>query len=210
VRYPIFISPDTYLKTVKGTWGFSFFKQRGEQWVLDRCLAALPDIRLVCDVPCGAGRLFEYWGRKGYRVIGVDLSIPMIRAAGEELLRLNLSGYSLYGDIFSLNDHLQESPDLVACVRFVYYFEKPQRIKLLQTLRAASSHYVLVQYKTMDTFRGRITMRRSTKLGIPSLKQYCSLSEIREELNEAGLSIIRLIPISQFSDRVFIVAKKTF
>jgi predicted TPR repeat methyltransferase len=210
MEYPIFKDPAGYLKTRRGSWVLSFIKQRGEQQALDRCLASLPDIRLVCDVPCGFGHLFPYWHRKKFRIIGMDLSEPMVISAKEVLRKHKISGDVLYGDIFSLLEHLQERPDLIACVRFIYYFERSQRGKLLQTLAAASNRYVLVQYKSTDTLRGKMVMDRKRKQGMPISKQFCSLSEIEEEFEEAGLTAIRMVPISQFSDRVFIIANKRF
>ena len=188
----------------------SLFKQRGEQRALDRCLASLPDISLVCDVPCGFGHLFPYWHRKKFRIIGMDLSEPMVISAREELRKHKISGHVLYGDIFLLLEHLQERPDLVACVRFIYYFERSQRVKLLQTLALASNRYVLVQYRSMDTPRGKKVMDSKKKQGIPILRHFCSLSEIEEEFEEAGLAVIRTVPISRLSDRVFVIANKRF
>ena len=49
---------------------------------------------------------------------------------------------------------------------------------------------------------------RKKREGLPILKQFCFLSQIEEELKEAGLAVIRAVPISQFSDRVFIIANR--
>jgi hypothetical protein len=110
--------------------------------------------------------------------------------------------------VFLLPEHLRKRPDLVACVRFIYYFERSKRVKLLQTLASASNRYVLVQSKSIDTIRGKKVMDRKTKQGLPMSKQFCSLSDIEEEFEEAGLAVIRAVPISPLSDRVFFIAKK--
>lgn len=206
--YPVFEHPDSYLKTRRGSWVYRFFKERGEQRALDQCLSSLTDVRLVCDAPCGFGHLFPYWHRKKFRFIGLDLSMPMVTLARERLREQKINGEVRYGDIFSLSEHLKERPDLIACVRFIYYFERSQRVKLLQALAAASNRYVLVQYRTKETFRGRWTLYRRKRQGVPIVKQFSLLSEIEEELREAGLAMIRAVPISQFSDRIFVIANK--
>jgi SAM-dependent methyltransferase len=210
MEYPIFKDPAGYLKTRRGSWVLSFFKQRGEERALDQCLAPLPDIRLVCDAPCGFGHLFSYWHKRKFRIIGMDLSKPMVVSAREELRKREISGHVLYGDVFLLLERLQERPDLVACVRFIYYFERSQRVKLLQTFASASNRYVLVQNKSMETLRGKKVVDRKMKQGLPISKQFCSSSEIEEEFEEAGLAVIRTVPISPLSDRVFVIAKKRF
>ena len=209
MNYPLFTAPEIYLKTRQGTVGFTYFKQIGERWALDRCVAMLSAVKSVCDAPCGYGTLFSYWSKKGFQVVGVDLSKPMVTEARDELSRVSLSGNVLYGDIFSLSGLLKERVDLVACVRFIYYFEKTRRVKLLKELAAASNHYVLVQYKTTGTYRGKVRSSEADRKGERQSKYFCSFEQIREELREAGLSNIRIVPISQFSDRVFVIGEKT-
>ena len=208
VQCPLFDNPDQYLRLRKGSFFVRFLKRKAEERALDSCLRGLDAVRSVCDAPSGPARLFSYWGAKGYRVIGVDLSEPMVEAAAKEHRRLGLQGVVHRGDVFLLSGILEDEPDLVASIRFAYYFDRERRIALMRSLAAASRRYVLVQYKTSDTLKGRIIERRSRTRGRRPAKHYCSFGEMAQEVREAGLVCLRIAPISQFSDRAFVLAEK--
>jgi SAM-dependent methyltransferase len=208
-KYPLFENPREYLESRRGKYLYGVFKRWSERRAINKSLADLDNINYVCDAPCGPGRLFSYWGKRGYRVTGVDLSDPMIAAAHETCTAFNPRNVVIKGDAFSLNDSLAgERPDLVASIRFFYYFKRDKRIELLKTMAAASKKYLLVQYKTTETIRGRRRLRMFARSASPSSQQFCSNEEIREELEAAGLELIRIVPISQASDRVFVAARK--
>jgi cyclopropane fatty-acyl-phospholipid synthase-like methyltransferase len=208
LKYPLFDNPTAYLKFRRGTSVMGLLKRRGEQRALDRCLEGLDDVRTICDAPSGPGYLFHYWHKKGFHVTGVDLSEPTVAAAREEHRRHNLSGSILYGDVFRLKEFLKDPPDLVASIRFMYYLDREERMEFLRVVSAASRRYALIQYKTMETLRSRITLRRRRKRGKQPAKYFCSFRQIADEVEEAGMRCVRIVPISQFSDRVFVVAEK--
>jgi ubiquinone/menaquinone biosynthesis C-methylase UbiE len=67
----------------------------GRAW--DVFSALMPPEALVLDLGCGAGRDIATLGRRGYRVIGVDLSIGLLREA-----QSRLSGEFVQGDMRSV------------------------------------------------------------------------------------------------------------
>ena len=107
-----------------------------------------------------------------------------------------------------MKDFLNDIPDLVISVRFVYYLNREERIEFIKALLATSRRYVLIQYKTTETYKGWINVRRHKTKDRLYPKQFCLYSQIIEELSEAGANILQVVPISQFSDRVFISAEK--
>lgn len=111
--------------------------------------------------PCGPGRLFPYWKKRGVGTLGVDLSDEMVEAARLRKIDLDIPGEVIKADAFCLHDVLSEKPDLVASIRFFYYFDRPQRIQLLRSLASTARKYLLLQYKTMSTLKGRRTFTRS-------------------------------------------------
>ncbi len=206
---PLFENPREYLESRRGKFLYGVFKRLSERRAINKSLEGLDNINYICDVPCGPGRLFSYWGKRGYRVTGVDLSDPMLAAAREVCADFDPRNRVIKGDAFSLNDSLAgEKPDLIASIRFFYYFKREKRIELLKTMAAASKKYLLVQYKTTETIRGRRRLRMFARSASPSSQQFCSNEEIREDLEAAGLELIRIVPISQSSDRVFVAARK--
>ncbi len=205
---PLFENPQEYLTFRRGKYLFGFFKRWSERHAIEKSLAGLGEINCICDVPCGPGRLFHYWAKKGYRIIGVDLSHHMVAAARTIMAEYSPKNRAIKGDAFALKGSLSgDEPDLIASVRFLYYFKRDKRIELLRAMAASASKYLLLQYKTAETRKGRREMRKIARLKPSSPKQYCSNQEIREELDAAGLECIRIVPISQASDRVFVTAR---
>jgi len=202
-EYLNFGNPEEYLKVRKGKLVLGSFRRWFEMRAIYKCLENLPDIHSVCDIPCGAGTLFPCWRKKGYRVVGADLSDRMIGAAGNMLKHLNLEGRAIQCNAFTLKNCLKEDEvDLIASVRFFYYFKKDKRIELLQTMGELSRKYLLVQYKTRETRKGRINLKR-----LGSNTQRCSMEEIREELRVAHLDCIKILAAAPAgSDRVFVTA----
>lgn len=208
LKCPIFEDPEAYLRLRGGRFLSGFLKRRAEERALDRCLSGLNGIRTICDAPSGPARLFPYWHQRGLRVLGVDLSETMVSAAASEHRRLGLQGTVQWGDVFLLREVLKDEPDLVASIRFAYYFDRERRIALLRSLAAASRRYVLVQYKTTETLKGHtIEMRTRVNWRRPA-KHHCTFEQTAEEIREAGLTCLRIAPIGEFSDRVFVLAKK--
>lgn len=210
--YPVFTEVEKYMKRRAGRTLLGLLKTRAERRALMRCLKGLPEVRTVCDVPSGPGRLFPFWKRMGFRVHGLDISEPMVRAAEKALRTSHLPGSVRLGDAFNLPTGFGEIADLAISVRFAYYFCRRKRTLLLLSLAGASRRYVLVQYKTLETIKGRVNLGRkrhkNTVTGRASGKYYCSYEEIVNEVAEAGLSVSRIVPISEFSDRVFVLMEK--
>jgi hypothetical protein len=206
-RYPLFENAEEYLEFRKGKFIFGSFKRWFEKNAIDKCLKSLDDIQSVCDIPCGPGTLFSYWHKKRYEVIGADLSDPMFEAAGKMFKHLNLEGRVIKCNAFTLKNSLKENEaDLIASVRFFYYFKKDKRIELLKTMGEVSRKYLLVQYKTMETRKGRQKFKKVSSSDSPFPIQLCSSEEILEELKVACLDCIKIVPISQASERVFVMA----
>jgi predicted TPR repeat methyltransferase len=208
--YPLFTAPEEYLRFREPAGWLGFLKRWSERRAIARCLNKVKDVRCVCDAPCGPGRLFPVWRRWFSSVIGVELSDPMVEAARQRLGLLKVAGEVRKGDVFHLRQAIREPADLVASVRFCYYFDRTGRVQLLRSLAAASRRYVLVQYKTRQTVKGRQNAARTANRmnSLRSPKHFCSDAEIREELAEAGLKCLLISPIGWFSDRTFVLAEK--
>ncbi len=213
VKYPKFKEPEKYMQCRVRRTPLGLAKTHTEQRALDRVLKGTTGVRTICDVPSGPGRLFPYWRRQDYRVHGVDVSEPMVAAARKMHEREGLEGSVGHGDAFNLAATLPETPDLVASIRFIYYFDPEKRVELLRSLAAASRRYVLTQYKTTETLRGQVTLVQRLEAGDRVRKRHlrqeaCSHEQILEEVTRAGLVPLAIEPVGEFSDRVFVLAEK--
>jgi predicted TPR repeat methyltransferase len=208
--YPLFDEPEEYMRLRESAHGLGFLKRWFERRAIARCLKLVGKVETLCDAPCGPGRLFPCWRRWARTVVGVELSDSMVAAAKQLHAAMRLPGYVRKGDAFALRSSLDAPADVVASVRFAYYFDRPQRVDLLRALAAASRRWVLVQYKTSQTFKGRQSLARESGKSRPgrSTKFFCSDDEIRAECAEAGLKCLAISRINLGSDRVFVLAEK--
>ncbi len=212
-KYPVFRDPDGYMKMRHRATLSNTFKVHFERRCLDSCLANLADVETICDVPTGPGRLFPYWQSRGYRVLGYDFSEQMVEASQKFHGELGLEGSVGHADAFKIGDSQAEQPDLIASVRFIYYFNEDKRVELLRSLAAGTRRYVLVQYKTTETLKGHINKTRDLEAGRPERPEHmakvgCSHYQILKELAQAELVPLRIEPIGEFSDRVYVLAEK--
>lgn len=204
--YPIFDEPDRYLACREGRGIRGLLKRWSERRALDRCFEETSGVRGVCDVPCGPGRLFPYWKRRAFRVEALDLSPPMVEAARIRHGELGLAGSVRRADAFAVGEVLAEPPDLIACVRFLYYFKCVERHALLRHLAGATRRYLLLQYKTLETPRGRRHGIHEQRRG--GARTFHTNQDILEELERAELRCLRIEAISSASDRAYVLAER--
>lgn len=209
-RYPVFSKPEQYASKREGASLRARIQQRLERRALRRVLHGLVGVQWICDVPCGTGRLFSVWQGKGWSVRGVEYSEPMADVAREYLTTLGKGGEVLQGDAFDATP--QHDPcDLVASMRFAYYFDDAERVELVRSLAARTKRYLLIQHRRTDTLAARWRAwrarrragRRSTKP-----KPGCTLAEARRELEENGYRVLRVVSHGRLSDRVLVLAEK--
>ena len=100
--YPIFENPEQYLKRRAGKWAvFRKLKVYFEDRAIEQCLALTTGISSVCDVPCGPGRKFGNWAKRGWEVYGLDLGDEMVEAARTSHDSLSLKGKVELANIFN-------------------------------------------------------------------------------------------------------------
>jgi len=199
-----FDDPESYLRNRRGRFGFRGLKTWAERRALAACLDAAGPLTRICDCPSGPGRLVSFWNGRGVTILCVDASAPMVAAAGKRIADLRAPGRAIEARAEDLVSVALPQPDLVSSVRFLYYFDRESRLTLLRAFAAATRRFVLVQYKTSETWKGRRNALRE-RHG----RAFCSRSEIEAELAAAGLHFLAFRPISQFSDRAFVLAETT-
>ncbi|MBL8896503.1 MAG: class I SAM-dependent methyltransferase [Planctomycetes bacterium] len=209
--YPLFRRPDAYHQKRCA----SALRNRIQRWSERRALRALLDsaegIHSVCDLPCGIGRSFELWAAAGLSVLGIELSAPMAERAERERAALELPGRVEIGDAFDASA-AHGRADLVACLRFAYYFSPVQRRDLLAALQSRSHRYLLIQYRVGNGVLGRWKSARAVvrmQRRATRAKHACPWEEIRPELESAGWSVLRMRRQSPLSDRVLILAERS-
>ena len=206
MEYPVFAEPERYLQKREGRFPIkTWLKRWYERRALNKCLDRARDVQSICDIPCGPGRLFDAWKPRVKFVQGVDLSDDMLHAAKSEHASLGLEGGVRRGNAFEPED--LPDVDMTCSVRFAYYFEPHKRIELLRSLASRAGKYLIVQYKSLETRKGRRNAARIPRNNDAYRKHFATHDQIRDEVIEAGLEFLGLYPIAQSSDRVFVLAR---
>ena len=101
-------------------------KWAAEDEAVAAALSDLPRGATILDAPCGTGRFFPLYHKRGFDVIGLDISPAMLDQAKRRLPALSNEEDVLFtvreGDIFAtgLDD---DSVDVVVCMRFMNLIE---------------------------------------------------------------------------------------
>ena len=120
---------------------------------------------LVLDLACGNGRHAVDMARRGYRVVGVDLSLPMLAQAGELAQEADQKINFIHGDMRDLG--FDKTFDAVYCIGTSFgYFDDPTNFKVLEgvaralkpgapfLLDVANRDYVISQVPQLTWFEG--------------------------------------------------------
>ncbi len=91
---------------------------------------------LILDLACGNGRHAVGMARRGYRVVGVDLSLPMLARAGELAQENDQKINFIHGDMRELG--FDKTFDAIYCVgTSMGYFDDSTNIKVLEGIARA-------------------------------------------------------------------------
>jgi len=146
----------------------------------------------ILDVPCGTGRLTLFLSKKGYSVIGVDISPEMIRLTNEKLIKSGLNRFcpAIIGNAESLQFH-DNSFDAVISLRLLGHVPPLNRRLILRELGRVSKKYIILAYYDRACLQHLLRKRRRR------FDEWYPVGykEIRSELKSADLSIVKIIPL---------------
>lgn len=106
-------------------------KWRAEEKALRAHLDPMPAGTSVLDCPCGTGRFFPYYVKKGFCAAGVDVSADMLKQAEKKGVEVKL------GDVFAL-DFADGAFDVAVVMRFMNLIEAPDVKQALGELQRVS------------------------------------------------------------------------
>lgn len=158
-----------------------------EQRLLMRAMAGVRPGGAVLDLPVGTGRMARRLAAAGYRVVGADVSAPMLQLARELAKESREPAGLLRGDAESL-PFADETFDAAVCFRLLPHLPAEARAKILREM-ARVAHRVIAVYQPHKAsiwwmLNGLILRRRMPR-------HYVSAKELQEELAGSGLRVIR-------------------
>ncbi|MDO8588895.1 MAG: class I SAM-dependent methyltransferase [Armatimonadota bacterium] len=140
---------DTYdaarFRSLKGRW-----EDRLEKRAMIMALRDVPSGARVLDLPCGTGRITEFLLDLGYKVVGADISEPMMAHAREKLGdHPNLETLQ-QADAESL-PYADAEFDAVTSIRFSNHVPPDVRLRVLKEMRRVSKGPIIISYCNPNT-----------------------------------------------------------
>jgi len=161
-----------------------------EKRAIRRALCAVPSGARVLDLPCGTGRITELLLDLGYRVVGADISEPMMAHAREKL-----AGYSNLEDLRQADAEslpfADEEFDAVISIRFSNHVPPDVRLRVLGEMRRVCRGPIIISYCNPNAAsackrRLRALLRRPHAPWYPATPR-----EVDAEARSADLRVVR-------------------
>lgn len=200
---------------------------------LHRVLKPMKD-GLILDIATGTGRSLIALGKRGYNVIGVDITMAMLAIAQKRVEELQIQSISLtQGDAINL-PFKDESFDAVVCTRFLHIMPyETQRFFIDEMGRVLKPNGLLIcefyspfwggflwwtplgrRYPKRYTWPSQIKelfrgykIQKSIGLGLPGMSFISR--KVDHKLAISASRWLNIFPIKHISYQILIVAKKS-
>lgn len=177
------------------------FVNQLERRLLMRSIAGLPAAALMLDLPTGTGRMARWLAEAGYRVVGADISLPMLgraRALSAQAALVRGEGERL--------PFADKSVDAAVCFRLLSHLPREARIAVLRELARVARGRVVAVYQPHRMaiwwlFYGLLLRK-------PVPRYYVSASELEQEFAESGLRAVGSHALLRglFMERAYVLA----
>jgi SAM-dependent methyltransferase len=172
-------------------------------------LRTRPGIRAVLDCPVGTGRLLPDLHAAGYRAVGADVALEMMRAGR----RLRAERTPLVQADVARLPFPSAAFDAVVSLRFLFHLDAEERRRALAEMRRVVAGGVAGGV-VVGEVRYRWTLKQlgrwlRSRVGLaPRYRPSAGRDAIANELAAAGLELVRLRPLSRlFSDKALFLAR---
>jgi ubiquinone/menaquinone biosynthesis C-methylase UbiE len=140
-----------------------------EQVIIEGMLGELPDGATVLDAPCGTGRFFDYYAKRGFSVYGLDKSADMLNQATKkvspggkfQLAQGNVLSVPLRDKSVdaTVNCRITRWLSPEECQRMVRQMQRVAKQKIIFTARVANHKHA----RTLDLFEAALDGWRIAK-----------------------------------------------
>jgi len=160
-----------------------FDEELEDKSYLDRFLSFLPKKGKILDLGCGTGGVTDYYFKKGFKVLGIDLSQGMIQVAKKKYPKINF----INEDMRKLR--LNEKFDGISFSYSFFYLETKDTKEVIENAKNMLNENGVMMF-ILQEGEGEIYF---DELNIPEMKTYANLytKKIMERmLNSLGLKIV--------------------
>jgi ubiquinone/menaquinone biosynthesis C-methylase UbiE len=164
---------DRWFETKKGSLADWFEKE-----LMSRIVELKPG-EIILDVGCGTGNHIQFFGAKGMKTIGIDLSLPMLRLAQKKLGQPNVLCMGK-AEALPFKDKSFDSVSLITTLEFV---EDPQKA-LREAVRVSRNKILL---GILNKYSLTAVVRRIKGISRPSIynkARFYSIWELKKLLTK--------------------------
>ncbi|BBG22758.1 class I SAM-dependent methyltransferase [Sulfuracidifex tepidarius] len=135
---------DFYIKQIMKLW------DEGEKWAswISEVANKYNAGKKILDVPCGIGRISHFLSKKGFDVVGVDISEKMIKTASENTSKASFR----IGDMrYLTNIFNEEKFDIAININnSLGYYNEEEDVRILEQLREVTKNLVIINLDNRD------------------------------------------------------------
>jgi ubiquinone/menaquinone biosynthesis C-methylase UbiE len=193
---------------------FSSLKGRLTDWLektaIKRAIikASLQPGATILDIPCGTGRVSCLLAGKNYYIVSSDISISMVNLSRTKIQKYNFKNKFNYvvSDATNL-PFLGTTINMIVSLRLFGHVPPPIRADMVKDYSRVSKGYLVVAYYHRNCIQSFLRKKKRRNAKIPWYS--VTFSEISNELEEAGLEILKCYPIFLgLSETIVVLAKK--
>lgn len=167
-----------------------------EKVILRRILGGIhEDGNITLDIPSGYGRFSDLLLERGSALVSSDLSFHMVRRAKE---RSSLGGFhsAVVSDAKKGLPFKGEAFTVLVSMRFFHHLhKKEEREFILKEFSTVSSKWVILTFYRRNLLH---SLQRKLRRRVKKTKRRISMisrKEFQQEVNRAGLSVVKVFPL---------------
>jgi ubiquinone/menaquinone biosynthesis C-methylase UbiE len=168
-------------------------EDRLEKRAIAKALQLIGRQELIADVACGTGRITDFLASLQSRVLGGDISLPMIMAARQRLTgSANVLGFAQFSaESCPFRD---KTFDVVVSIRLFGHLPPRVRCNVLKEMKRISRRYVVA------SFADKYTVRAFFRRRIQKIPMWFQVSEkeLLAELEDLGMAVRKTFPIVRY------------
>ena len=165
-----------------------------EQAAVKRILAALPGVKTVLDVPCGAGRFAATIGAGGRKIIAIDVAAEVLVHAAERARKAGVQMETKQGDATKLPLE-DKCVDCAFSNRLLHHIpDRKERQKILRELHRVTKRFAVVSFFDHHSFGVVRKFLKALKGRKPPYEGQPRFAEFAAEVAEAGFDVIEVVP----------------
>ncbi len=171
---------------------------------LARALQGVPPNGLVLDAPCGTGILAGFLRRRGFRVLGADISRAMLEVAHRRTIAVGHVRADIEAPPFRTG-----AIDAVVSSRFMMHLPPEARPRIMRTMAGVTTGPLVATFCHPYTVKSFLRALRRMLGSKKKPSARITRAQLAAEAAAAGLRLERVIPVMPLLSEVWVVVLRT-